>query len=282
MRSLPGRHDRSRPALIPVLCVALGLGADGLPSGEAADVSVTPEPPAIRRIRKKLDNILIPDMEFSDVRLKEVTEFLSTRSMGLDPDGIGVKIACSEIAPKARVVNEKNEGGFHSRTLLIPFPPDERTIAALCLRDLPLSRALHYICLSTDTRWSITTKGVIITNKGAPLPAGAVKGEYGKLCTGTSEGNLSPLRKKLGYIVIPHVGLDAPFDTILNFLRKRSVELDPDGEGINFVFLQPGRELPRVKLKAENIPALDMLRRICTQVGVRFRIERYAVVIEDK
>ena len=65
-----------------------------------------------------------------------------------------------------------------------------------------------------------------------------------------------PLREKLDNIIFPKVEFDAvPFETVVNYLKTRSRELDPDGEGVNFFLqLDPEVEEALITVDFHNIP----------------------------
>ena len=95
---------------------------------------------------------------------------------------------------------------------------------------------------------------------------------------------------KLKSIVIS-VNFDkADIATVVDFLSKKSKELDPDKQGINFVLNIPDdaatnsdASVPHPKIHREvsmtldNIPLLDLLQEIAQQTNLQFTIEDYAV-----
>ncbi len=60
----------------------------------------------------------------------------------------------------------------------------------------------------------------------------------------------SKTHKKLKSIVIPKLQFeDVPVSVIFEFLKRRSRELDPDGEGVNFVVILKAPEKKKIASK---------------------------------
>jgi type II secretory pathway component GspD/PulD (secretin) len=77
--------------------------------------------------------------------------------------------------------------------------------------------------------------------------------------------------------------------TVLEFLSKKSRELDPDKQGINFVLLTPDDAAkntsgPQAKIHREvsltldSISLGDLLQEISEQTNLQYSIEEYAIV----
>ena len=109
------------------------------------------------------------------------------------------------------------------------------------------------------------------------------------------------MRKKLKTIIIPKIRfVDTSVRTVLEFLKKRSRELDTEGAGVNFMLiLKPEKRSstslkskkadlverviePTVTMDMDNLPLEDVIRFICTQTGLVHVVESHAVVVMDK
>jgi hypothetical protein len=90
--------------------------------------------------------------------------------------------------------------------------------------------------------------------------------------------------RKLKTIVIDKVDFDKmDIATVLQFLSKKSKELDPDKVGINFVLadLTGKHGIHReVTIKLDAVPLADLLGYITQQTNVNCSIEDYAVVFK--
>lgn len=129
------------------------------------------------------------------------------------------------------------------------------------------------------TRW-LTVLSMLLGafTAAVPLSAGPAPG-------GTSDA----LRDKLKSIVIPKLELDkATVAQTVAFLRQRSQELDPDGQGVNIILqLAPapaggGTAAPTITLNLNRVPLGEVLRYVCMQADLKFAVENNAVIIADK
>jgi type II secretory pathway component HofQ len=105
----------------------------------------------------------------------------------------------------------------------------------------------------------------------------------------------SPRTKLL--LKLKSISLSVNFDkmdiaSVLDFLSKKSKELDPEKQGINFVLQLPDdaaknsdSTAPRTKTHREvsmtldNIPLFDLLQEISEQTNLQVSVEDYAVVL---
>jgi hypothetical protein len=90
--------------------------------------------------------------------------------------------------------------------------------------------------------------------------------------------------RKLKTIVIDKVDFDKmDIATVLQFLSKKSKELDPEKLGINFVLadLTGKSGIHReVTIKLEDVPLADLLGYITQQTNINYSVEDYAVVFK--
>lgn len=112
------------------------------------------------------------------------------------------------------------------------------------------------------------------------------------------------LRHKLNSIIIDKLEVeDASIEAVINLLREKSKNLDPDKQGVNIVLLltPPGKKSPpekhdgkdiisdaagenqkTVTLMFTNISLRSALKNICRAAGLVYKEEKYAVVIAHK
>jgi len=118
------------------LCKQAGLEfkvkADGM-------VEVTAKPET--DIKKKLNNIVMDHVEFSDAQVETVIAFLRKRAKELDPDGKGINIVVS-----------------------IPKDTKLSTIT-MEMDDIPVGKLLEYICMSAGLSMTVEENVVIIKVK---------------------------------------------------------------------------------------------------------------------
>ncbi|WP_035603069.1 hypothetical protein [Haloferula sp. BvORR071] len=119
----------------------------------------------------------------------------------------------------------------------------------------------------------------------------------------TNQGGLSAgtsyILEKLRNIVIPSIQFDdTSLDEAVDFLRKKSIELDtsepdPARKGLNFVVRLPAGkpaaaagneapkpETPRIKeLRLRNVPLAEALRYVCDSTRFRYKVDDFAVTL---
>ncbi|MFZ2658381.1 MAG: hypothetical protein WAX69_25835 [Victivallales bacterium] len=121
----------------------------------------------------------------------------------------------------------------------------------------------------------------------------------------------SSIQKKLTDIIIDHIEFeDVSIPTVVKYLKTRSRELDPEKQGVNILLrLNAGEHVappaaapaddaaapadgaapapkpagaesvPTITMLVDDIPLGDAIRYICRGANLKYRIERYAVVI---
>ncbi len=138
------------------------------------------------------------------------------------------------------------------------------------------------------------------------VPPLSVGGTNPIITGGTGDG-ATTIAAKLNQIVIPKVTLNnSTVEEAIEFLRLRSVELDPEGTGINFVVRSPkvldesgtetdagsaglddaglgGSGNPNAilikKLDLNNVPLRVALQYICDEASLRYKVDEFAVTL---
>ena len=99
----------------------------------------------------------------------------------------------------------------------------------------------------------------------------------------TLSGQLSgseSITQKLRTIIFPKVEFEgATLDEVVELLRVRSHDLDPQGKGISFVISVPpeARNKP-VSLNLLNVPMDEVLRYVGDMCGVTYKVDEHAVI----
>jgi len=95
-------------------------------------------------------------------------------------------------------------------------------------------------------------------------------------------------REKASSIVAPGMEVEnATVETVFEQLREDSVALDPDGEGVNFLFQADEENGTAYKqrtitLDFTNMPLGDVIRYVCMAAGLHYKVEERAIIIADK
>ena len=72
------------------------------------------------------------------------------------------------------------------------------------------------------------------------------------------------------------VGVDDVFETLTTLAR----EADPEGTGVNILYLGPeGADAPRITLSLRRVTLYDAIRYVTQAAGLHYRIDENAVVI---
>ncbi|HYF36305.1 MAG TPA: Amuc_1098 family type IV pilus outer membrane protein, partial [Prosthecobacter sp.] len=94
-------------------------------------------------------------------------------------------------------------------------------------------------------------------------------------------GGREEITRKLRDLKISRIDFSgASLEEVVEYLRVRSRDLDPDGRGIDFVVsVSPDTPRQPVTLNLSNVPIDEVLRYVGQIAGVRHRVEEYAVRI---
>lgn len=93
------------------------------------------------------------------------------------------------------------------------------------------------------------------------------------------ESGSEAITRKLRTLVFPRVDFSgATLDEVVELLRIRSRDLDPEGKGVSFVINAPpeAREKP-VSLNLFNVPMDEVLRYVSEMCGVAYKVDDHAV-----
>ena len=117
----------------------------------------------------------------------------------------------------------------------------------------------------------------------AVLPTEAVKPE--DKGPQEADGSKSGIFEKLNKIVFDQIEFDeASINAVVNHLKARSKQLDPDGVGVS-LFLRLSDEMqkadPRVTMSFDQMPMAEVLKYLCQGTGLKYRVEEQAVLIGD-
>ena len=162
------------------------------------EITPQPVPTGGGGLVQKLEDIVIPDIDFNDATIQAVVEFLKKQSIKLDPEGEGVNIilykdaaagdeagTVPEPAPEDDGFGGFDDGGFRDDDFAFggEAPAEEETFdgggepeaaamgkrITLTLDRIPLGEAIRYICLAAGLKYRVDTNAVIIAGKNVPF-----------------------------------------------------------------------------------------------------------------
>jgi general secretion pathway protein D len=92
-------------------------------------------------------------------------------------------------------------------------------------------------------------------------------------------GNRERIVEKLRTMILPKVDFSgASLDEVIEFLRVRSRDLDPEGKGVDFVLsLPPETAAATIDLAVTNMPMEEVIRYCADKVGAAFKVDEFAV-----
>ncbi len=219
-------------------------------------------------VRKRLDQMVIPDLVLSEAPLADVLDFLRDKARELDPAKQGVNLVHlpAEGAPVTRIT--------------------------LTLKSVPLSEAIRYVAALSDLEVEFSDPSVMLRPRAtAPKPdapaaaPGTVPGvasgpKTTLLVTNSEKTKTAELAARL---VLPRAEFkEAGLPKVIQFLQQKSIDLDPEKKGLNFILKVPGQPTPdaiRITLSLREVPFSEVLRYVAELGGLKLRFDENTVVL---
>lgn len=160
---------------IPLLALSLLLSVPTFAQTSKKSERSVGEPVGVELV-KKLDRILIPEINFKNVTVSDLLDFLALVSRERDPKGLGVNIV--NMIPKAVPVKAAKAEAAEADPFDDDFfddalkekpkaKPAAEPRVTLNVRRISMKDALDLICEITDTEWKVKKNVVLIRPKGA-------------------------------------------------------------------------------------------------------------------
>ncbi len=200
--------------------------------------------------------IILPKIEFREATLREAVDFLRKKGVDLDPEHKGVNI-------------------------VLRGPEKADTKISLSVTDVPLAEAVKYVAglggleVSADP-YALTLQPPGAKAVEAPTPAVRVLPAPGTPA--------AALMERAAKIVIPRLEFrDATLDESVEFLRKKSTELDPEKQGVNIV-VRHSKTSPEAQITVSltNIPLSEALRYVAQLAGLDVSADEHSFVVAAK
>ena len=149
-----------------------------LAEGAAGDATTTRGPAAesdpVLLIRKKLESIIIPRVEFREATLREAVDFLKKKAVQLDPEpdakkrGFAIVLRLNAGTPMSTVPAIPGLEGLPTAAGAVPAEPPESRIT-MSLANVPVGEALKYVANLSGCKLKVEPFAVAIL----PLESGA-------------------------------------------------------------------------------------------------------------
>lgn len=112
-------------------------------------------------------------------------------------------------------------------------------------------------------------------------PANDLSSMFGAVGATTGGSGRESILQRLTSYQMPNVEFQgATIDEVVELLRIRSRDLDPQGKGVDFVIsLDDSSRKTAISLTMQNVPMDEVLRYVTQMAGVSYRVEPHAVVI---
>ena len=190
---------------------------------------------------KAATSIIIPKMEFREATIEEAVTFLRKKSRELSPDKREVNIV-----------------------LKLPKGGDEARIT-LALTNIPLIEAVRFVASLGNLNLHVQPNALVLGDLAAAETAPAAP---------------SAAKAKADSIIIPRVEfrIATPQEAV-DFLRKKSRELDPDRQGVNLVIEPPSEPDAQITLALSNISLTEALKYVAALSDLEIVSEPQAIVL---
>lgn len=238
------------------------LASAMIAEAQETPANTTPVSAADAEIIKKLSEMIVPSLEFSDTPLSDAINFLRAR--------------CEELDTTTKDAAKKGVN------ILVVGEDTEDILITLKLKNIPMLEALRYTATIVGGKMSIKRSVVVIELGKGTAAEGAPE-----LTAEQRKAGIKKLKEKLSSIQIPSLDLkNTPFREVLAFLQQRSMELDPEKDpakkGINIVLEDGELANVEVTLRLKNLSLGDALYFCCAKAGLEYAVEPGAVVISQK
>ncbi len=192
---------------------------------------------------ERLREIYIPTIEFREARIEDAIEFLRNVLLKNDPKKVGVNIVLNLQGAK----------------------PPAITFSA---RNISLFHAFKIITSVAGLKYEVEDNIVIISRNEPVSQDEAVARE-------------KPVGiERLEKIIIPELALrQANIEDVVEFLRKVSVENDPQKVGVTIVLNLQGEKPPLITFSAKQISLFDAFRIITKVAGLKYQLDDNIVTI---
>lgn len=201
------------------------------------------------QIMKKLQNIILPQVQFRGATLEEAIEFFRMKSRTLDT---------SEPEVSKRGVNIVLKDSFAG------------TIT-LDLKDVPLIEALKYTASLAGLDYQIDHKAVILQK---PSASSAAKP------TTAAQGKAVELAKKS---ILPQVHFSAALtEEAVEFLRAQIQGREDDSSKLNFILKPGGDPKTQIALDLKDVPLWDALRYIAELSNHSLSADDHSIILTPR
>lgn len=196
--------------------------------------------PAEPKLQQKLDEIILPTVQFRNATIEEAVEYLRVKSREFD------KKTVSPVFGGVSFVLNKDKAG--------------KTSINLDLKDIPLGVALRYCVEAAGLKYRVDARAVMIAASFEPKFSPPVLGNAGTILFPTIQFQ------------------EATLEEAIEFLRVKSRMLDSNRKGIN-ILIKPGGVAAEVSLDLRDISLSDALGYVAVLSGCQLTTDGHAYIL---
>lgn len=218
------------------------------------------------KLLQKLKTIVIPRIDFEDVRLPDAVKYLREQSKKLDPDGIGVNIFLRPpVSPISKATRTSND---IDAMVDIEDKLNDVTLNLVLTRKTMLE-AIHFMCRAGNLQYRVEKYAIVIAHIDE-VPLGEL--DINTYTISNYIGN--NVYQKMGNIMLPSVEFyKEDIYSVIRYLNRSG--------GVNIVYSfskETANTFPKITMNFSNIPMREVLRYLCQALGTKYRIDEEGTV----
>ncbi|MBN8420224.1 MAG: hypothetical protein J0L73_15005 [Verrucomicrobia bacterium] len=196
--------------------------------------------PAEPKLQQKLDEIILPTMQFRNATIEEAVEYLRVKSREFDQK------TASPVSGGVSFILNKDKAA--------------KTSISLDLKDIPLGVALRYCVEAAGLKYRVDARAVMIAASFEPKFS-------------------PPILDNAAAIIFPAMQFEgATLEEAVEYLRVKSRMLDSTKKGIN-ILIKPGGVAAEVTLDLRDIPLSDALGYVADLSRCKLTTDGHAYIL---
>jgi beta-lactamase regulating signal transducer with metallopeptidase domain len=212
-------------------------------------------------LQAKLKALILPSVQFANATVEEAVTFLRARSRDLDTatadaslKGVNIIFKTTASAPAARI--------------------------SLDLKMMPLGEVLKYVARLANLQLVVETHAAVLMSR-AEFEA-QQKRDMGRAAAEPAAPASSTEAFARKHI-LPQVQFrEATLTEAIEFLRVKSRNLDPAGQGLNLVVNPGGDPQLKITLDLKNVPVFEALRYIAELSGHTLSADDHSIILTPR
>jgi beta-lactamase regulating signal transducer with metallopeptidase domain len=236
---------------ISILCVLVIVFVGGISVAFAEGKNSNKSENSKQDIRKKLKETKIDSIHFKNMKISDAVKMLSEK--------YGINIILN-LTPQEREKEPKVD---------------------LVLKKKNLYQVVYYLCKAAKFKFRIGKNEIFMQSSSFPKKIESKQQKEKRILL--KKKRVALTEKKLKKIIFPNIEFknDSIF-SVIRFLNRLSKRCDPDKVGISVIAgfsIKTADELPKVTMSFKNISMSDILRHLCQDTGLKYKVEEGAVIL---